>query len=164
MTPIPKYDLPKSEREALESLQRKDDIITNSDKGGAVVIMDVEDYIKEANRQLSDTNNYQKLNIDPTELHTEKIKAIISNYKDTEQISSKMARSLLPDKVKTPAFYLLAIVNELIIQENLSLVLSTATQAEYLNSLIITYSQQWQTLKVTSATKPFLCHKVALDV
>ena len=103
--------------------------------------MDVEDYIKEANRQLSDTNNYQKLNIDPTQLHTEKIKAVISNYKD-KQISSKMARSLLPDKVKTPTFYLLAIVNELIIQENLSLVLSTATQAEYLNSLIITYSQQ----------------------
>ena len=142
MKPIPKYDLPKSEREALESLQRKDDIITNSNKGGAVVIMDVEDYIKEANRQLSATNNYQKLNIDPTELHTEKIKAVISNYKDTEQISSKMARSLLPDKVKTPAFYLLAIVNELIIQKNLSLVLSTATQAECLNSLIITYSQQ----------------------
>ena len=35
------------------------------------------------------------------------------------------------------------------IQENLSLVLSTVTHAEYPNLLIITYSQQQQTLNNT---------------
>ena len=37
-----------------ELTKRKDIIITNADKGGAVVIMDVEKYINEGNRQLSD--------------------------------------------------------------------------------------------------------------
>ena len=68
LKPIPKDNLAKSERKALENLQQRDDIIiTKADKGGAVVIMDVEHYINEANRQLSDTKNYQKLNINTTE-------------------------------------------------------------------------------------------------
>ena len=37
-----------------ELTKRKDIIITNADKGGAVVIMEVEKYINEGNRQLSD--------------------------------------------------------------------------------------------------------------
>ena len=37
-----------------ELTKRKYIIITNADKGGAVVIMDVEKYINEDNRQLSD--------------------------------------------------------------------------------------------------------------
>ena len=45
--------------------------------------------------------------IDPTELHTDSIKAVVNNSKDAEQISSKMANSLLLDKVKIQAFYLL---------------------------------------------------------
>ena len=54
--------------------------------------MDVEDYVKETNRQLSDASNYWMLNIDPTELHAKKIKAVINNYKDAEQISSRIAK------------------------------------------------------------------------
>lgn len=69
--------------------------------------MDVEDCIKEANRQLSDTTNYQKLTIDPPELFTGGSKAVTNNYKNAEQIPSKMANPLLPKKLKTPAFYLL---------------------------------------------------------
>ena len=97
----------KSEREMLKNLQQRDDIMTKTNKGSAMVIMDVKDYIKEAKRQLSDTSNYQNLNFDPMVLYTEKSKDVINNYKDAEQISSKMANSLLPDKVKTPTFHLL---------------------------------------------------------
>ena len=49
-------------------------IITKADKGGAVVILDIKGSIDEANRQLNDTNNYEQLDFDPTDLHTEKIK------------------------------------------------------------------------------------------
>ena len=85
--PFPKDNLTKSEREALNNLQQRDNtIITKANKGDAMVIMDVEDYIKKANRQLSDTNNYQKLNRYPLELHTEKNKAVINNYEDDEQL------------------------------------------------------------------------------
>ena len=46
-----------------ELANRKDIFITNADKGGAVVIMDMEKYIKEINRQPSDkrtTRHYKK--------------------------------------------------------------------------------------------------------
>ena len=39
-------------------MKRNDVIICNADKGGAVVILDVKDYKKEAYRQLSDENVY----------------------------------------------------------------------------------------------------------
>ena len=38
--------------------------------------MDIEDYIKEANRQLSYISNYQKLNVDPTDCTPKKIKLL----------------------------------------------------------------------------------------
>ena len=51
-------NLTKSEREALLNLQKRNDIIiTKADKGGTVAILDIKDYIDEANRQLNDTNN-----------------------------------------------------------------------------------------------------------
>ena len=58
----PKPNLSKVEQKAMEELaKRKDIIITNADKGSAVVTMDVEKYINEANRQLSNKRNYKKL-------------------------------------------------------------------------------------------------------
>ena len=51
----PHPNLDKGEREAIKELsKRKDVIITNADKGGAVVIVDTNDYIKKAERQLND--------------------------------------------------------------------------------------------------------------
>ena len=58
----PKPNLSAGEQKAMEKLaKRKAIIITNADKGGAVVIINVEKYINEANRQLSDKRNYKKL-------------------------------------------------------------------------------------------------------
>ena len=48
-------------------------IITKAGKGGAVVILDIKDYINKANRQLNDTNNYEQLDF---ALHNEKKKKI----------------------------------------------------------------------------------------
>ena len=57
----------KREQNAMKELaKRKDIIITNADKGGAVVIMDLEKYIREANRQLCDKRNFKMLQEDPT--------------------------------------------------------------------------------------------------
>ena len=54
-------NLSKDEKVALKDLSKRDDIIiTNADKGGAVVIMDVNDYIREAKRQLNNPRNYNK--------------------------------------------------------------------------------------------------------
>ena len=63
-------NLTKSEREALNNLKNRTDIVIKpADKGGALIIMNSKDYLKEGSRQLNDTNYYQKLNMDPTEDH-----------------------------------------------------------------------------------------------
>ena len=56
----PYNNLTKSERTSMKELNERDDIIIiKADKGGAVVIVDVKDYIKEAERQLNNTENYR---------------------------------------------------------------------------------------------------------
>ena len=55
-------NLTKGEQKALEELSKKDDIIiTNADKEGAIVVMDIDRYISEAQRQPNDEKNYKKL-------------------------------------------------------------------------------------------------------
>ena len=72
-----------------------------------MVILDIKDYIDEANRQLNDTNNYEQLDFDPTELHTEIIKSKINNLKNENLLTLKTANSLLEEKIKIPEFHLL---------------------------------------------------------
>ena len=66
--PISKHDnLKPSERSALHSLQKREDIIIKpADKGSAVVVMDREHYFSEAKRQLNDYTFYKALDHDPT--------------------------------------------------------------------------------------------------
>lgn len=49
-----------------EIREREDIIITKTDKGEAVVIMVIKDYIKKAGQQLRNTENYGKLQEDAT--------------------------------------------------------------------------------------------------
>ena len=91
----PKPNLYEGEQKAMEELtKRKDIIITNADKGGAVVIMDVEKYINEANRQLSDERNYKKLQEDPTLQHSNLVNNTIDRFKKENIISKKLADRL----------------------------------------------------------------------
>ena len=54
-------NLLKGERKVLKELADQNDIIiTKADKGGAVVIIDVKDYVKEAEHQLSNKYGYRK--------------------------------------------------------------------------------------------------------
>ena len=55
-------NLSKDKKVALKYLSKADDIInTSADMGGAVVIMDVNDYIREGKRQLYHPRNYKVL-------------------------------------------------------------------------------------------------------
>ena len=63
-----KSNLTKNETDTPQQLnQRAGIIITKADKGGALVIIDVDGYIREANRQLNNTDFYKKISKDPTE-------------------------------------------------------------------------------------------------
>ena len=61
----------------MQELQSRNDI---SDKGGAVVILDVEDYVKEAERQLNSKENYRKIKYDPTTANNETSHKFISRF------------------------------------------------------------------------------------
>ena len=103
----PKPNLSKGEQKAMEELaKRKDIIITNADKGGAVVIMDVEKYINEANRQLSDKHNYKKLQEDPMLQHSNLVNDTIDRFKKENLLSKKLADGLKSVNPKTPKFYI----------------------------------------------------------
>ena len=71
----PNYsNLSVKEQKALQKLQSRDDnVIIDTDKGGAVVILDVEDYIKEAERQLRNTENFKRLNHNETTTNNETV-------------------------------------------------------------------------------------------
>ena len=62
-----RFNLPKSERQAIKTLANNDKItIKPVDKGGKIVIQDTMDYINECERQLGDTTYYKRLYTDPT--------------------------------------------------------------------------------------------------
>ena len=61
----PYNNLTKNERTSMKELcEREDVVIKKADKGGAVVIVDVKDHIKEAEQQPNNTENYRKLQED----------------------------------------------------------------------------------------------------
>ena len=72
-TQASKYsNLTVKERKAVQQLQSRHDIvITDANEGGAVVVQDVEYYVKEAERQLNNKENYRKINNDPTTTNNE---------------------------------------------------------------------------------------------
>ena len=101
-------NLTKGEKEAMKELSKREDIIiTNADKGGAVVIMDINKYILECNRQLNDSNTYKKLSLDPTDTHVNLINDIIHRFKIEKLIPEKIANGLITTDQRTPKFYIL---------------------------------------------------------
>ena len=86
---------------------RTDIVIKTADKGGALVIMNSKDYLKEGLRQLNDTNYYQKLNKDPAEDHEKLINNTIDDLVSENAINEETASLLRPNKLRTPKFYML---------------------------------------------------------
>jgi hypothetical protein len=93
----------------IKSLKNKTDIVIKpADKGSSVVVLNRSDYIREANRQLSDTNHYKKikqpiypkakLKIDMALIYLEELKVI--NEKELEYLRT-------PENPRERLFYLL---------------------------------------------------------
>ena len=84
----PYNNLTKNERTSMEELSEQEDIvITKAGKGGAAVIVDVRDYIKEAERQLNNTENYGKLQEDPTATNIKLVNDTIERFKKQKFIN-----------------------------------------------------------------------------
>ena len=65
-----------------ELTKRKYLIITNASKAGAVVIVNTDSYIKEANQQLFDKTSYKQLTQDPTLQHNRMVNQNIESLKN----------------------------------------------------------------------------------
>ena len=105
-----------------------------------MVMLDIKDYINEANRQLNDTNNYEQLDFDPTELHTEKIKSEINNLKNESLLTLKTTSPLLEEKIKTPEFHLLLKIHKANNPGRPVISSGKATPVQVHNLLIFTYN------------------------
>ena len=84
-------------------------VIKSADKGGATVLMDTSDYIREANRQLADTKHYKLLG-QPLFLETaEMITNILKNMHRDSFINKKQLEYLTPDpnEIKARNLYFL---------------------------------------------------------
>ena len=118
-------NLTKDEWEALESLKQlqKDGkiVIQSADKNGGICIIDREDYIEEANRQLNDKlidekgeelNYYQKTNEKTVKDQYKKIENIIDEGVELGYFSKEFGKKLLPEKPKSSNLYLLPKVHK----------------------------------------------------
>ena len=71
----------KEEKTTMKALaERSDFVITNSDKCGAVAIMNTDDYINEANCIVRDKDNYKQLPNEPLLQHNEMVNNKIESF------------------------------------------------------------------------------------
>lgn len=100
-------NLTQKEIKALKDLQQRDDIIIiNADKGGAITILDTEQYVNEANRQLNNEQCYQKLDANPTLNHVNTVNDTIDLFKSQHKIPENVAEGLKVKNPKTPTLKL----------------------------------------------------------
>lgn len=91
---------------ALISLaDNKDLIIKTADKGGGVVIMDRDNYIKEAYHLLADTSTYRKLTKDPLPEFKLELNLLVERATKSHILEKSEASFLIKDFYCTPYFY-----------------------------------------------------------
>ena len=103
----PHSNFDKCEREAIKELSKMEHIAnTNTDKRRAVVIVDTKDYIKEAEAQLNDQDNFHILPQDPTLGNNMLVNQATERFKKEKLITDKIADRLRMPDPRTPHFYI----------------------------------------------------------
>ena len=98
-------NLSKSEKSALRSLHINPNIrILPADKGNTTVILDKDDYLAEADHQLSDRSTYQPLASNPIQSYNQDLHHPISTASPPQGLSKT---DLLTPQPRTPSLYLL---------------------------------------------------------
>ena len=72
--------------------------------GGATVIQDVKQYIKEAERQLNNTENHRPLPNDPTKINNDTVNKTIKRFRK-EHLLEEVAEGLIALNLRTPSSY-----------------------------------------------------------
>ena len=101
-------NLSLEEKKALKELRECNSIvIKKADKSSSIVVMNKDDYIEEAERQLSDAKFYKKLSSDPTKVFNNEINLLLEKLKNQGEINDELLAYLVQDKPKTASLYLL---------------------------------------------------------
>lgn len=87
-------------------------IIKPADKGGSIVVMDRPMYIKEVERQLSDTTTYEAINHNPTFRIKRRVQDLVNKYAMLNVLDKKMTKYLINDSPIIPVFYVLPKVHK----------------------------------------------------
>ena len=105
----PRYkNITLDEKNAIKALSTDPTIvIKKADKGSAIVVMNKHDYITEAERQLNNTDFYQKTPEDLTLKHVGEIRDFLITMKENGEIDQKTFDTLDPTGARTPSFYFL---------------------------------------------------------
>ena len=82
-------------------------MITNVDEGNAEVIMEVNDYVREANCKLNDSKNYKVLAKDPTTTNNNLLNQTIDIFKKEQLINEYISNALKNQSSRrTPEFHI----------------------------------------------------------
>ena len=74
------HNLPTEEKKALNNLMTdREIVIWKADKGGAITLLNQEDYKEEIQTQLNNKTFYKKLDYDPTTIYIQELKTLINN-------------------------------------------------------------------------------------
>ena len=105
-----RLNLSIQEKQAIKNLSSNRAIVIKpADKGSGVIIMNTQDYIREALRQLSDTNFYEKLDSDSSEIFSLTIDTFLQKLVNNKEIDQKTYLFLSPIQYEAHPgrFYLL---------------------------------------------------------
>ena len=96
-----------------ELAKTKNLVLTKADISGAVVIIEPDSYIKEANhRQLSDKASNKQLTQDPTLQQNRMVNQTIERFKNEKLLPKKTADGLKVSSPKTAKLYILPKINK----------------------------------------------------
>ena len=102
----PKPNLKKEEITALKQLKSdKSQMVLTADKGVALVVIDMVDYIRKAKDILEDTNTYRVINTDPTSRLKNKLINIFRRIKTATGIPDNIYKKMYPTGASPPKFY-----------------------------------------------------------
>ena len=103
-----KGNLTSGELKAIQELKNNNNIvILPADKGSAVTVLNLSDYIKEGNRQLSDRAFYQEMTVDLTATHNSEINTFLDSMLDKGEIDISVYNYLINREPRTANLYLL---------------------------------------------------------
>ena len=91
LQPTHNKNLSSQEFNSLLNLPKnKQIVIKQADKGSGIVIQDIDDYIKEGERQLNDTKFYKQVDHDLTSKHADIIKKVVTEMLENDEITKKL--------------------------------------------------------------------------